>query len=214
MVSPDLRVSGREYRGMGNAFRTAETRARIFLSSQETVITRVNRKTPPRARSTRRDVFFPDFFPPFLFVGSGLRVILRMFREEEIQDFRGGTMKICATGRPELPAGRMMGWMVLSCLLAMGIVSGCTRQEGKPISEQSILALKVGKTTEKEVLRMLGPPEEKARLLGEDLWTYRHVVHRGIASVDTNIKILRVRFDEKGVVRSVEQKQRQYRSLF
>ncbi len=108
----------------------------------------------------------------------------------------------------------MMGWMVLSCLLAMGIVSGCTRQEGKPISEQSILALKVGKTTEKEVLRMLGPPEEKARLLGEDLWTYRHVVHRGIASVDTNIKILRVRFDEKGVVRSVEQKQRQYRSLF
>ncbi|MEC4684002.1 MAG: outer membrane protein assembly factor BamE [Nitrospirota bacterium] len=111
-------------------------------------------------------------------------------------------------------AGGTAGAMLIVFSLLLVAFPGCTRQEGTAISNHDILSLKVGKTTEKEVLRMLGPPDEKTRLLGEDLWTYRHVVHRGIISSQTDIRVLRIRFDEKGILQNVEQNQRKYQRLF
>ncbi len=93
-------------------------------------------------------------------------------------------------------------------------LSACTRQEGRPIPEATVLVLEVGKTTEQDVLKKLGPPESKKHLLGEELWTYRHVLHQGFASVDTKIHILELRFDSQGILQNIGQKNRKYRSLF
>jgi outer membrane protein assembly factor BamE (lipoprotein component of BamABCDE complex) len=111
-------------------------------------------------------------------------------------------------------AGSAAGLVLIVFSLFLVALPGCTRQEGTAISDHDILSLKVGKTTEKEVLRMMGPPDEKTHLLGEDLWTYRHVVHQGIINSQTDIRVLRLRFDEKGVLQNVEQNQRKYQRLF
>ncbi len=102
----------------------------------------------------------------------------------------------------------------LVAVLVMMSFSACTRQEGRPIPLATVMTFKPGTTTEKDVLKKLGPPESKTRLLGEEQWTYRHVLHRGFASVDTKVHVLRLRFDDRGVLQSVEQKERKYQSLF
>jgi hypothetical protein len=61
MVSPVLSVRGRESRGMGNVFLTSETRASIFLSSQE-MVRRPPRKVSSKAERTTRKVLFLEEF--------------------------------------------------------------------------------------------------------------------------------------------------------
>lgn len=116
--------------------------------------------------------------------------------------------------RPRFCLGTLTGNLLLYAFLAILPLSACTRQEGRPIPEAAVLALKIGTTTEQDVLKRLGTPESKKRLLGEELWTYRHVLHQGFASVETKIRILRLRFDDRGILQNIEQKNRKYESLF
>ena len=116
--------------------------------------------------------------------------------------------------RPRFCLGTLTGSLLLYAFLVMLPLSACTRQEGRPIPEATVQTLKIGTTTEQDVLKRLGPPESKKRLLGEELWTYRHVLHQGFASVETKIRILRLRFDDRGILQNIEQKNRKYESLF
>jgi outer membrane protein assembly factor BamE (lipoprotein component of BamABCDE complex) len=111
-------------------------------------------------------------------------------------------------------SGSLSGAVFLVAVLVIASFSACTRQEGRPIPLATVMAFKPGTTTEKEVLKKLGPPESKQMLLGEELWTYRHVLHKGFASVNTRVHVLRLRFDDRGILQSVEQKDRKYQSLF
>jgi outer membrane protein assembly factor BamE (lipoprotein component of BamABCDE complex) len=117
-------------------------------------------------------------------------------------------------GQKGFGAGILTGLTILFFAIVAIVLPGCTTQEGRPISDQSVLSLKVGKTTEKDVLARFGPPEEKSKLLGEEIWTYRHIVHEGFVSVTTSRHTLRIRFDENGVIRNIEQRRRKKQQLF
>ena len=99
------------------------------------------------------------------------------------------------------------------CFVAV-LLNGCSREEGRPIPEAKVLALVVGKTTEKDVLKMFGPPEKKSKLLGEEVWVYRHIKSHGFLSVHTSSKTLRLRFDERGVLQDVSHNDKKRNEFF
>ena len=111
-------------------------------------------------------------------------------------------------------SGLVGGVFFLVTVLVVASFSACTRQEGRPIPLSTVMAFKPGTTTEQEVLKKLGPPASKKQLLGEELWTYRHVLQKGFASVNTRVYVLRLRFDDRGILQNIEQKDRKYKSLF
>ncbi len=102
----------------------------------------------------------------------------------------------------------------LACVVGAALLSGCSREEGRPIPESSVLMLVVGKTTEADVLKLLGPPTEKRQLLGVDLWVYRHIKSHGFMSVHTSSKVLRLRFDSRGVLQDVDRRDKKREALF
>ena len=103
--------------------------------------------------------------------------------------------------------------VVVLCF-AVVLLNGCSREEGRPIPEAKVLALVVGKTTEKDVLKMFGPPEKKSRLLGEEVWLYRHTKSHGFLSVHTSSKTLRLRFDDRGVLQDVSHNDKKRNEFF
>ena len=114
--------------------------------------------------------------------------------------------------RPFFRRGVWQGFVFL-CLVAV-MVNGCSREEGRPIPEAKVLALVVGKTTEKDVLKMFGPPEKKSKLLGEEVWIYRHIKSHGFLSVHTSSKTLRLRFDGRGVLQDVSHNDKKRNEFF
>ena len=94
------------------------------------------------------------------------------------------------------------------------LLNGCSREEGRPIPEAKVLALVVGKTTEKDVLKMFGPPEKKSKLLGEEVWVYRHIKSHGFLSVHTSSKTLRLRFDDRGVLQNISHNDKKRNEFF
>ena len=94
------------------------------------------------------------------------------------------------------------------------ILSACSREEGRPIPEATVHSLVVGKTTEREVLKRLGAPEKKTRLLGEDVWIYRHVKSHGFMSVHTSSKTLRLRFDDREVLQNIDRRHKKANAFF
>ncbi len=93
-------------------------------------------------------------------------------------------------------------------------VSACSRHEGRPIPQFDVKTFTEGKTTERDVLQKLGPPEKKEKLLGEEVWIYRHIVHTGFGKRTTQIRVVKLRFDDKGVLQHIEETNRKYESLF
>lgn len=102
----------------------------------------------------------------------------------------------------------------LACVIGAVLLSGCSREEGRPIPESKVLMLVAGKTTEADVLTLLGPPVEKRRVFGVDLWVYRHIKSHGFMSVHTSSKVLRLRFDDRGVLQDVDRHDRKRQALF
>ncbi len=103
--------------------------------------------------------------------------------------------------------------VVVLCF-AVVLLNGCSREEGRPIPEAKVLALVVGKTTEKDVLKMFGPPEKKSKLLGEEVWVYRHIKSHGFLSVHTSSKTLRLRFDDRGVLQNISHNDKKRNEFF
>ncbi len=103
--------------------------------------------------------------------------------------------------------------VVVLCF-AVVLLNGCSREEGRPIPEAKVLALVVGKTTEKDVLKMFGPPGKKSKLLGEEVWVYRHIKSHGFLSVHTSSKTLRLRFDDRGVLQDVSHNDKKRNEFF
>ena len=94
------------------------------------------------------------------------------------------------------------------------VLAGCSREEGRPIPEGKIASFVVGKTTEKDVLGVLGAPEKKIKLLGEDVWVYRHVKSHGFMSVHTSSKTLRLRFDDRGILQDIDRSNKKRNAFF
>ncbi|MGC8530101.1 MAG: hypothetical protein ACP5OP_07910 [Leptospirillia bacterium] len=106
-------------------------------------------------------------------------------------------------------------WQGIMALVLGGMVmTACSREEGRPIPEQTVLSFVVGKTTETEVLKRLGAPEEKTKLLGEDVWVYRHVKSHGFMSVHTSSKTLRLRFDDRGILQNIDRTNKKANEFF
>ena len=112
--------------------------------------------------------------------------------------------------------GHKVGWTVCLAVvifLASGTVS-CTREEGHAVSPMALAQIQAGKTGKAGVLRILGAPDERGRILGEELWTWRHVVNHGIASVRTRVEVVRIRFDRNGKVEQITRRHQDSSALF
>jgi SmpA / OmlA family. len=94
------------------------------------------------------------------------------------------------------------------------VMTACSREEGRPIPERTVSSFVVGKTTESDVLKVLGAPEKKIKLLGEDVWVYRHIKSHGFMSVHTSSKTLRLRFDDRGVLQDVSHNDKKRNEFF
>lgn len=96
---------------------------------------------------------------------------------------------------------RVKGTLWLAVVLLGAIMAGCAVQLGKPFDASQVTTLKVGATTQAEVLERLGPPASKGLKDGRPLWTYLYarVAMTGGAANGT---VLSVEFDAAGVVRS------------
>lgn len=116
--------------------------------------------------------------------------------------------------RKRMLSKTLAGALCLGFALFLLPLSACTRQEGRPISEAAVMSFKVGTTTEKDVLQKLGPPEKKEQVLGNAMWIYQHIFTKGWFTVHKSVHEVRLRFDQRGVLQSIEQTKHHGSSLF
>lgn len=86
--------------------------------------------------------------------------------------------------------------IIAASLLTFG---GCARI-GQDFSEQRVEQIKVGKTTQSDIISMFGQPWRKGIENGVTMWTYGRYTYRLIGKTDT--KDLIVKFDNDGKVKS------------
>ena len=110
---------------------------------------------------------------------------------------------------------RRRAWQGMAALVLGAIVmTACSREEGRPIPERTVSSFVVGKTTESDVLKVLGAPEKKIKLLGEDVWVYHHIKSHGFMSVHTLSQTLRLRFDDRGVLQDIDRSHKKTSEFF
>ncbi|MCK4874817.1 MAG: outer membrane protein assembly factor BamE [Sulfurimonas sp.] len=85
---------------------------------------------------------------------------------------------------------------IVAALLTFG---GCARI-GQDFNEQRVQQIKIGETTQSDIVTMFGQPWRKGIEDGVTMWTYGRYTYRVIGETDT--KDLIVKFDDDGKVES------------
>jgi len=92
--------------------------------------------------------------------------------------------------------GRFWGLIIVAALLT---ISGCARI-GKDFNAAHVQQIKIGETTQSDIVKMFGQPWRKGVENGIVMWTYGRYTYRVIGETET--KDLVVRFKSDGKVRS------------
>jgi outer membrane protein assembly factor BamE (lipoprotein component of BamABCDE complex) len=93
------------------------------------------------------------------------------------------------------------------CLAMLVFVLGCaTAEKGRSFDNQKAQQIEVGKTTEAEVVAMLGAPyRTKTSSNGEKKFRYAHGQAKVVlGSVSSNYKVVDITFDRNGVVKEID----------
>ncbi|MFK5950283.1 MAG: hypothetical protein QM500_16105 [Methylococcales bacterium] len=97
---------------------------------------------------------------------------------------------------------------VVSLLIVM-LLAGCSSiQVGRDFDTQNFESIaKVGKTTKAQVLDKMGSPKSKGVSLNREAerlqeWVYFYATGKLIGMDDAQLKILQIRFDKNGIMRS------------
>ncbi|MCF6309709.1 MAG: hypothetical protein L3J19_04415 [Sulfurimonas sp.] len=92
--------------------------------------------------------------------------------------------------------GIFWGLVIITALVTLG---GCARI-GQDFSEQRVGLIKVGETTQSDIITMFGQPWRKGIENGVTMWTYGRYTYRLIG--ETDAKDLIVKFDSDKKVKS------------
>jgi len=90
----------------------------------------------------------------------------------------------------------ILGLFLMSTLLTF---SACARI-GKDFNSQIVREIKIGKTTQNDIIMMFGKPWRKGIDNGITMWTYGRYTYRIIGETDT--KDLIIKFNNDGIVKS------------
>lgn len=94
---------------------------------------------------------------------------------------------------------RHAGWCVVTLFIALG-VAGCAIRIGAPFKTDQVPQIRVGTTTQAQVVEYFGQPTSKGVKDGRPLWTYLSArLSLGGTATGT---MLSVEFDDRGVVSS------------
>lgn len=92
--------------------------------------------------------------------------------------------------------GIFWGLVVITVLLTL---AGCARV-GQDFNANKVHTIKIGETTQNDIVAMFGQPWRKGIENGVTMWTYGRYTYRVIGDTDT--KDLVVKFDNTGKVKS------------
>lgn len=89
--------------------------------------------------------------------------------------------------------------LVFAVAIPVTQISGCMTV-GKEFTTLRVEDIKIGQTTQQEILEMFGPPWRMGLEDGRKTWTYGEYKYSLIGPADTQDLV--IRFDNQGVVRS------------
>lgn len=93
------------------------------------------------------------------------------------------------------------------CLAMLVFLFGCaTAEKGRSFDNQKAQQIDVGKTTEAEVVAMLGAPyRTKTSSNGEKKFRYAHGQAKVVlGSISSNYQVVDITFDRNGVVKEID----------
>ncbi|MCW8895449.1 MAG: outer membrane protein assembly factor BamE [Sulfurimonas sp.] len=91
---------------------------------------------------------------------------------------------------------KLWGLVMITALLTLG---GCARV-GQDFKEHRVEQIKIGQTTQSDIINMFGQPWRKGIENGVTMWTYGRYTYRLIGETDT--KDLIIKFDKDAKVKS------------
>ncbi len=89
--------------------------------------------------------------------------------------------------------------LLVSAIMFSVNFSGCARV-GHDFETENVPYIKIGETTQSDIIKMFGQPWRKGMENGVTMWTYGRYTYRLIGDTDT--KDLVVKFDKEGKVSS------------
>lgn len=98
--------------------------------------------------------------------------------------------------------------IILVLFMVVLPLAGCaTAERGRAFDVKQAQKIEIGKTTESEVISMLGAPvRTKSNSNGEKKFRYAHVKANVVmGSINTTAQVLDISFDRNGVVKEIEQ---------
>jgi outer membrane protein assembly factor BamE (lipoprotein component of BamABCDE complex) len=105
---------------------------------------------------------------------------------------------LCRTNRTKSALGCRRCWgAVASLVFLVSFLSSCATV-GRDFPESRVAEIRIGKTTQDDVLKMFGSPWRVGIEDGLTTWTYGKYRYRLIG--ETNTKDLVIRFDAKNIV--------------
>jgi outer membrane protein assembly factor BamE (lipoprotein component of BamABCDE complex) len=96
---------------------------------------------------------------------------------------------------------------VAICLTMLAFLVGCaTAERGRTFDNQKAQQIEIGKTTEAEVVALLGAPyRTKTSSTGEKKFRYAHGKAKVVfGSVDSKYQVMDITFDRNGVVKEID----------
>lgn len=101
----------------------------------------------------------------------------------------------------KIDAGKkaVKGVLILILLVSPLLLSSCAKV-GRDFSESKVSKIQIGKTTQKEIQKMFGPPWRVGIEDGSPTWTYGKYYYSVFGNTST--KDLVIRFNDAGVVTS------------